>query len=118
MNIQRQCPNGWKCGEDCLHFTRGCTTDHPYIATALEMAAEASEMATHNEAVESVEIIKGKPARAYTDMDRFDSWRVLGLHHVEPLPLDGPSSPGGGSKSNVKKSKKGNKPTVYVWGQM
>lgn len=44
---------------------------------------------------------KGLPG--YRGMDHFYSYRTQGLHHKEPIPQDGPSSPGGGSNTKGKK---------------
>lgn len=102
------CPHGWKKCFDCMN-ERLCRAGlyHP-DKTIIEIAAEISEKVMHKEVVESIREIKKRNAvAAYTDLDRFYSFRVQGLHHTEVNPLDGPSAPGGGGvkrrKQPVKK---------------
>ena len=57
--------------------------------------------------------VEKKEIKSWLDM--FGRYPIPSLLSGEVMPLDGPVSPGGGSKSKCSKSKKGNKPTVYVW---
>ena len=113
--IERDCPNGWWNCELCAR-ERECKAGlyHGEIDRVVEVA-DIAEKQIVKEAIKSALVIKG----LQSDNDFWGWWSRSSppnLHAKEALPLDGPSSPGGGSKSNVKKSKKGNKPTQYVWG--
>jgi hypothetical protein len=108
----RDCPNGWsECGV-CLH-ERDCRAGlYHGEENILIKAAEIAERVTHTEAVESVRSIKRDMHSEFmamtTDecMTWFYGYRVQGLHYKEPIPQDGPSSPGGGKRKNAKKPKK------------
>ena len=107
------CPNNWSDCTMCKH-ERECKAGLYHGETIVEVA-KIVEKQMIREAIKSAVIIKG----LQSDTDFWGWWSRSSppnLHYKEVLPLDGPSSPGGGSKSNVKKSKKGNKPTQYVWG--
>ena len=106
----RICPNGWQC-ENCK-YDRECMNGNYHIETDLDVvvrAAEISEMVVHAEAVESVARIKGTWADEFLRMDEDQRWEDYRKYHVadlvskEPMPLDGPSSPGGGGKCRVPK---------------
>ena len=122
----RVCPNGWESCEDCK-YDRGCKPGSYHIETDLEVvirAAEVSERVTQREAVESTERIKGTWSDHFLKMDEAERWEDYRKYHIgdltykEPVTcMAGPISPGGGGAMKVKKSKKGNKPTVYVWGE-
>jgi len=100
----RICPNGWPNCEDCK-YDRGCKPGRYHIETDLEVvirAAEVSDRVTQGEAVESVARIKGTWADHFLKMDETERWEDYRRYHVadliskQPIPLDGPSSPGGG----------------------
>jgi len=120
----RVCPNHWPNCEECK-YDRSCKPGHYHIETDLEVvvrAAEVSERVTQREAVESTERIKGTWADHFLKMDEAERWADYRKYHVadltysEPITcMSGPSSPGG-STMKCKKSTKGNKPTVYIWG--
>lgn len=82
-----------------------------------------AEEAVQTEVVESAERIRETWFKKYSHMSEGERWaefrkyHIPNLHEKEVIPLGGPSKPGGGSKTKAKKSKKGNKPTVYVWGE-
>lgn len=103
MNIKDMtCPHGWvNCG-DCENLRLCMAGLYQSDKSIVEIAAEISEKVVHQEVVESVEMIK-RPARAYTDMDRFYGYRVPNLHHKEPNPLDGGIVHGGGSSNKAAK---------------
>ena len=119
----RVCPNGWKC-EDCKH-DRECMNGNYHVETDLEVvmrAAEISEIFVQAEVVESVAKIRGTWAELYRKMTTEQRWKdyrkyhVADLVHKEPVKcMSGPTAPGG-SSMKVKKSNKGNIPTVYIWG--
>ena len=110
---ERDCPNGWDNCEECTK-ERECKAGLYHGETIVEVA-KIVEKQMIKEAIKSAIIIKG----LQSDTDFWGWWGKSSppnLHSKEVLPLDGPSSPGGGSKANVKKSNKGCKPTVYEWG--
>ena len=127
-----KCPNGWTDCSLCVN-KKLCIAGlyKPEETTDLEVvikAAEISERVVQAEVIESVARIKGNHVTLEGDMvagflslstrdrmNRFYGYRVQGLHHKDVIPLDGPSAPGGGSKSKVKKSKTGNKVYTDVW---
>ena len=121
--MQFGCPNGWgDCGI-CKNYEKckaGMFEPEEETSTIKE-AVKIAEKVIQHEAVESVARIKGNMAQEFIElssderMDRFYSRKVQGLHHKDVIPLDGPSAPGGGSKSKVKKSKTGNKVYTDVW---
>jgi len=107
----RICPNFWENCEDCKHDF-DCRAGLYHGENILIKAAEISERVTHEEAIKSVKTLKGNKVTLKGDMvagfmslttdefmNWFYGWRVQSLHHKEPIPLDGPSAPGGGSKS-------------------
>lgn len=117
------CPNGWTGCQECSH-TEMCMAGL-YRGERIVEVAKIVEKQIHREVVKTVEHIKrGTWADKFLKMSEDERWQdyrkhhIPDLHHKEPIPLDGPSSPGGGSKSNVKKAKKGTKPTIYKWGSI
>ena len=74
--------------------------------------AEARESAEKIKSTWQEEFLRQPSDQIWAWMARYK--RQGDINYKEPLKA-GPSEPGGGSKSNVKKSKKGNKPTIYVW---
>jgi len=122
----RICPNHWPNCEECK-YDRSCKPGHYHIETDLEVvirAAEVSEKVVNVEVVESVEKCRGTWFDGFSKMSREERWKDYRKYHVADLVskdpvkcMSGPTAPGGGGAMKVKKSKKGNKPTVYVWGE-
>ena len=121
----RQCPNGWNDCECCAH-QRACIAgmyepEEDNIEIVIKAAA-VSEKVIDAEVRESIHKIRGTWAEGFLKMSEKERWEDLRKYHIPSL-MDkvvlpaGEGSPGGGSKSNAKKSKKGNKKTVYVWGE-
>lgn len=119
----RPCPNGWTECAVCKH-ERECRAGlYRGEKDILIIAAEICEKSVMAEAKESAEKIKGTWQEEFLQQPSKDiwawmnKWKVPNLHEKEPWQaMSGPSAPGGGGAKN-KKSKKGNKPTVYVWGE-
>ena len=120
---ERVCPNGWKHCEMCSH-ERKCIAGlyHGEIETIV-LAAEIAEAVVSKAAIESAMKIKGTWFEGFNRMCEEERWRDYRKYHVGDLmykepykAMAGAIVPGGGSKSNVKKSNKGCKPTVYIWG--
>jgi hypothetical protein len=90
----RECPNGWTGCEDCLRL-KDCTAGlyHGEIAELEKQRAR--------EAANSAREIIGMQEKE----DFWGWWQKSSppnLHSI-PLPLDGPSAPGGGGKCRVPK---------------
>ena len=121
--MQFNCPNGWDDCGICENYEKckAVMFEPEEETSTIKEAVKIAEKVIQHEAVESVARIKGNMAQEFIElssderMDRFYSRKVQGLHHKDVIPLDGPSAPGGGGKSNVKNSNKGNKPTIYIW---
>jgi len=113
-----ECPHDWNNCSECANVElciAGLYKPNPNDHDVLMKAAKIAEEVVTKDAIESAEKIKGLQA----DTDFWTWWGRTSPPNINskiPLPLDGPSAPGGGSKIRVKKSKTGNKPTVYVWG--
>ena len=126
--MQFDCPNNWNDCNECLH-ERDCIAglyhgEEDVLIKAAEIGeiAEIAERTVMAEARESAEKIKSTWQEEFLRQpsDQIWAWmaryRTSGLHAKEPYKaMSGPTAPGGGSKSNVKNSNKGNKPTIYVW---
>ena len=121
----RLCPNKWINCEECK-YVRECTPRNYHIETDIEVmirAAEVSERVVNAEVVESVEKCRGTWFDGFSKMTREERWDDYRKYHIgdlmskEPVTcMAGPISPGGGGAMKCKKSTKGNKPTVYIWG--
>jgi len=119
--IERECPNGWIC-EDCQHESV-CAIGQYYVEpTIIEIAEKIDKEVTQEASKDARAIMRGTWFDNYNRMDEQERWAEYAkwptphLHFKPALPLDGPSSPGG-SKSKCSKSKKGNKPTQYLWNE-
>ena len=121
---ERVCPNGWNHCEMCSH-ERKCIAGlyHGEIETIV-LAAEIAEAVVSKAAIESAMKIKGTWFEGFNRMCEEERWQDYRKYHIadliykEPITcMGGPTRPGGGSKSKVKKSPKGNKPTQYLWGE-
>lgn len=122
---ERICPNNWQNCEDCMKL-RDCRAGlyHGEPEAIIEIAATV-EKQMDKEVVATVENIKrGTWAKRFAEMSEEERWQdmrkypIPNLHTVEPYKaMAGAIVPGGGGSNRVKKSKKGNKPTVYVWGE-
>jgi hypothetical protein len=116
----RECPNGWNECTVCQH-ERDCRAGLYHGEDILIKAAEIAERVTHKEAVESVRSIKRDMHSEFMAMtpdecmNWFYGYRVQGLHYKEPIPQDGPSTPGSSKSGKVKKSKRGNKVSIEPW---
>lgn len=110
--LDMNCPHGWK---DCYVCTNEieCRMGRYTGESAIEKAAAIAEEIVHKEAVKSIREIKG--CKAYTDLDRFYSWKSLSLNHKDAVLVGGPPAKGGGGKTKGKKSKKGTKVIVEAW---
>ena len=122
----RQCPHGWNDCSLCANF-KACEsgtyipepepTPNPNPEPILEL--EENELATDIGIVIPRE--RETWAERFASMTEDERWAEMykyhppSLHDKTPIPLDGPSAPGGGSKSKVKKSKTGNKVYTDVW---
>lgn len=119
---KRECPNGWLC-EDCQHEQQ-CAIGQYYIEpiTIIEIAEKIEKEVVKEAVRDARAIMRGTWFDNYNRMNADERWNEYGkwptphLHYKQPIPLDGPSSPGGGSKSKAK-SKKGCKPTQYLWNE-
>jgi len=121
----RQCPHNWTDCNLCAHLEAckaGIYKPEPETDIGVVVkAAEIVEEIVHTEVVQSVASIRGTWAERFKAMTEDEKWADMrkyhppSLHDKQPIPLDGPSAPGGGSKSKAKKSKKGNKVYTDVW---
>jgi|GEM_PF-2331446 len=122
--IKRECPNGWLC-EECLH-EEVCAIGQYYIEpeiTIIEIANKIEKEVVKEASKDARNIIRGTWASQFLSMTEDQRWEDYRKHHIGDLmykepykAMAGAIVPGGGSKSNVKKSNKGCKPTVYIWG--
>lgn len=112
-NEIRACPHSWSNCELCANL-KACEAgtytaeleDHE-LETDLGIAIEEvlPVVQAVPEVVESVAKIRGTWAEQFLKMSPNDRMKEFmryhppSLHHKEPIPLDGGSSPGGGSKS-------------------
>jgi hypothetical protein len=127
----RACPHNWTNCELCANL-KACndgtyTPELEPTESDLDIvikAAEISERVIQAEVVESVIRIRGTWSERFSQMTENERWAEYRKHKPpdllakEPYKcMSGPTAPGGGSSGKIKKSKKGNKPTVYVWGE-
>ena len=117
------CPNGW---EDCslCRYDVLCKAGlyEPGISDLgiVVLAAKISEEVVTASAIESAEKIRGTWMEEFDQLPEGGIWewmaryRTPHINYKETL-NGGPSEPGGGSKSKVKKSKTGNKVFTDVW---
>lgn len=121
----RPCKNGWKECAVCKHEIDCSAGLYQGEEDLLTIAAEICEKSVMAKAKESAEKIKGWRGGSWHEwymklsheerMDWFYSNKVQGLHHKEPIPQDGPSSPGSSKSGKIKKSKRGNKVSIEPW---
>lgn len=110
------CPNGWECNEDCRYLlTKERTWEEEEEKVNLQEIAIEVEKDVAQKARSAAEKLMEKTGDEF--WQEFYGYRASNLHEKPVNPLDGQIVLGGGSKSGKKKSKKGNKPTVYVWGE-
>lgn len=110
------CQEGWEC-EDCAYNKGRCTYEEEYREVNIQEIADQIEQQVSAGAKKDAEAIKSREPE--------DFWQWWGrtsppdsLKQREPInAMSGAINFGGGNSSRVKKSKKGNKPTVYVWGE-
>jgi len=104
----RLCPNKWINCEDCK-YVRECTPRNYHIETDLEVVIKAAEAAERSVNAEVKKVVRETWAQKYDRMTEDERWQDYYRYHVpdlmsrEPLPLDGPSAPGGGGKCRVPK---------------
>lgn len=119
----RICPNNWEC-EYCK-YDRECMIGNYHVETGLKgavRAAGAFEWVIQGDVIEREEKGRGTWADHFLKMDEDERWEDYRKYHEPslmykvPIPA-GEGKPGGGCTMKVKKSKKGNKPTVYIWGE-
>lgn len=120
----RQCPNGWTdcslCVNERLCIAGLYKPEESDIEVVIK-AAEICERVVQADAVESAKKCRGTWAEEFLSMDEDERWaeyrkyKPPSLHDKQPIPLGGPSAPGGGSKNKAKKSKTGNKVFTNVW---
>lgn len=122
-NEIRACPNGWSDCSPCAYL-KACRagTYTPEPDPEPEPEPDLSELEEDELTVDlSIPILRETWAEQFASkshndrMKEFYRYHASDLHFKEPIPLMGPSAPGGGSKSRVKKSKKGNKVFTNVW---
>lgn len=120
----RKCPHNWSDCSMCAHERMCIAGLYKPEVSDIEVVIEAAEICekvVQDEVVEAIEKIRGTWAEKFNAMSEDERWADYFKHHPPslhdktPIPLDGPSSPGGGSKSNAKKSKKGNKVFTNIW---
>jgi hypothetical protein len=125
----RFCPVGWVDCQFCAYYDDrlkdkircSCVpeqTEEPIIVTATRIAAKTIDA----EVKKNVESIRGDRHKHFMSLSPDDALREFyqcrrgnDLHYKEPMPLDGPSSPGGSKSGKVKKSNKGTKIIVEAW---
>lgn len=99
------CPNGWDC-DLCKYNSLTNTCLYPKSdLDIVVLAAKIAEEVVTTDAIESAEKIRGLQA----DTDFWTWWGRTSPPNINskiPLPLDGPSAPGGGSKSRAPKKPK------------
>lgn len=117
-----KCPNGWICSEDCAHYLGIDQCDYVEEEVSIQEIADKIEKQVSVEAKKDAEVIKSK----HEELDEHEKfWRDWArtsppdsLKQREPInAMSGSINFGGGGSVKRKKSKKGNKPTVYVWGE-
>ena len=122
----RVCPNGWVNCNLCAN-KKACD-EGTYVAELEDHELE-TDLAIVIEVPVEVAVVPTVVAKSHrgtwysnwNGMTTEERWaeirkyRQPSLHDKTPLPLDGPTAPGGGSKSKVKKSRTGNKVFTDVW---
>lgn len=113
------CPNGWTECELCKYYRlKQCEYDFAEEKVDLKEIAAEVEKSVARDARESGEKLIKKRELEEGSLEWFYSMKPPDNNVLEPInAMSGAIVLGGGSKSGGKKSKKGNKPTVYVWGQ-
>lgn len=125
---ENNCPNGWPSCEDCQYYQQSLFGPCP-IEPDIQEAAATAEKTVDQEAAKSVKEIKKQNSSDPSRLIRSNSanfWRWWAgssppdaFVQRDPInALAGAIVLGGGSKNMRKKSKKGNKPTQYVWGEI
>lgn len=105
--VDRPCPNGWAECAVCKHEIDCRAGLYKGEEDILLIAAEICEKSVMVEAKESARSIKRDLHQEFMamtheeSMNWFYSNKVQGLHHKEPIPQDGPSTPGSGGKCKV-----------------
>ena len=115
--LDMPCPHGWNNCTDCKNVDLckvGLYKPESSDLDILILAAKIAEEVVTADAIESAQKIRGtwmEELDRVAGTDEFWTWfykdkRASNLHAVEPIPLDGPSSPGGSKSRNHKKPKK------------
>lgn len=127
----RECPNGWECSDECSYwdkYIQDCTY-HAHERTELKKIADETEAKVLKKAHEDAEVIKTKQCSDPLTIiggssETFWAWwgksSPLDPQNITREPINAMSGAiefSGGGNVRVKKSRKGNKPTVYVWGE-
>jgi len=122
-----ECPNGWLECSLCAHEKK-CKADDYKGEENVDVVVKAAEVAAkvvNAEVVKNIESIRGTWPDKFNAMTEEERWKehrkypTPNLHTiVDPYKAEvGAIVPGGGGTAKAKKSKKGNKPTVYIWGE-
>ena len=119
----RLCPELWGDCDLCKYNSLANTCLYPKSALGIVvLAAKIAEEVVTKDAIESAQKIRGTWMEELDQLPEGGIWewmaryRTPNLHAVEPYKaMSGPTAPGG-SSMKVKKSNKGNIPTVYIWG--
>ena len=123
--VTRACPNFWENCEDCKHDFECRAGLYHGEEDILIKAAEIAERVVLAEAIESAEKIKGTWQEEFLQQPSEYIWAWMGkwnrasnLHSSEPWKtMSGPTSPGGGSKSNKHKKPQKKQPEyLKTWG--
>lgn len=118
------CPQGWTECELCDYYRfKQCEYGFVEDIVDLKEIAVKLEQEIIKKAKQDAGVIKSKTPLVSADSKTFWNWwgKTSHKHMVNEkdviLPLGGPVSFGGGGIKR-KKSKRGNKPTVHVWGEI
>jgi len=115
MMNDRECPNGWSDCLNCSHEEQCRKGFYHGEENRLVEVAEIIEKQIDKEVAEGVKILKALPEEDF--WAEWGKYSTPNLHAKEPYKcMYGPTAPGGGGMKGAKKSTKGCKPTVYVWG--
>lgn len=94
-----ECVHGWSDCYECANEI-DCRMGRYKGESAIEKAASIAEEIVQKEAVESVRKIKERRGcKAYTNLERFYSFKNPSLQHKDAVLVGGPPAKGGGSKS-------------------
>jgi hypothetical protein len=110
------CPQGWLCNEDCAYYLGIERCDYVEEVVNLKEIAATIEVRHIEKAKEDAEKIIRK--NELGSLEWFYSTKPPDNSVLEPINAMSGSISFGGGGIKRKKSKKGNKPTTYVWGEI